>query len=160
MPNPRVAHSVFCDDVRFEMGNKLSLMGIYSSEVIIYHSFPVALPKFCVQVWIVTDLDDKVERLTTTVVLPGGHEIVRAEMVVEAAPIPDYIREGAQKAIVSQTLPFGPLPLTEEGMIEVWVETEREKIRAGRIWIKSQLLPENIAAFQRNFIPLVPPPLG
>lgn len=146
MPNPRVAHSVFCDDVRFELGNKLSFIGVYSSDIVIYQAFPVAIPKFCIQVWVICDVDDVPERLTTILVLPGGHELLRAEVVGLSAPLSPHMREGAQKEILSQTIPFSPLPLMQEGMLEVWVETERERIRAGRIWVKSEALPASVEA--------------
>lgn len=36
---------LFCDDIRFEMFNKLSLMGIYGPELISWTKFPLALPR-------------------------------------------------------------------------------------------------------------------
>jgi hypothetical protein len=42
----QLAYSIICDDVRIEMGNKLSLMGIF--ENIFFQGFPSALLKFAI----------------------------------------------------------------------------------------------------------------
>jgi hypothetical protein len=42
----RLAYTIFCDDVRLEVGNKLSLMGVFH-QVLVQH-FPVTVMKFAV----------------------------------------------------------------------------------------------------------------
>ena len=42
----RLAYTIFCDDVRLEVGNKLSLMGVFH-QILVQH-FPVTLMKFAV----------------------------------------------------------------------------------------------------------------
>lgn len=46
MNRAQLAYSIICDDVRIEMGNKLSLMGIF--ENIFFQGFPSALLKFAI----------------------------------------------------------------------------------------------------------------
>ena len=46
MKPAKLVYSVTCDDVRLEMGNKLSLMGLF--ENIFFQSFPSALLKFAI----------------------------------------------------------------------------------------------------------------
>jgi hypothetical protein len=41
-----MVYTIFCDDVRLEVGNKLSLMGVFHQ--IAVHQFPVTLLKFAV----------------------------------------------------------------------------------------------------------------
>ena len=43
---PQLAYTVFCDDVRLEVGNKLSLMGVFH-QILVQH-FPVTVMKFAV----------------------------------------------------------------------------------------------------------------
>jgi hypothetical protein len=43
---PRLAYTIFCDDVRLEVGNKLSLMGVFH-QILVQH-FPVTVMKFAV----------------------------------------------------------------------------------------------------------------
>ncbi len=42
----QLAYTIFCDDVRLEVGNKLSLMGVFHQ--ILVQQFPVTLLKFAV----------------------------------------------------------------------------------------------------------------
>ncbi len=42
----RLAYTIFCDDVRLEVGNKLSLMGVFH-QILVQH-FPVTVLKFAV----------------------------------------------------------------------------------------------------------------
>src|SRR5262245_59977765 len=46
MANAELVYSIVCDDVRLEMGNKLSLMGVF--ENVFLPSFPSILLKFAV----------------------------------------------------------------------------------------------------------------
>jgi len=46
MKTAQIVYSIICDDVRLEMGNKLSLMGIF--ENIFFPGFPSALLKFAI----------------------------------------------------------------------------------------------------------------
>ena len=43
---PQMVYTLFCDDVRLEVGNKLSLMGVFHQ--IVVQQFPVTLMKFAV----------------------------------------------------------------------------------------------------------------
>ena len=43
---PRLAYTIFCDDVRLEVGNKLSLMGVFH-QILVQH-VPVTVMKFAV----------------------------------------------------------------------------------------------------------------
>ena len=44
--NLQLVYTIFCDDVRLEVGNKLSLMGVFH-QIVVQH-FPVSLMKFAV----------------------------------------------------------------------------------------------------------------
>jgi hypothetical protein len=46
IPNLKLAYTLLCDDVRIEMGNKISLMGIFQN--IMVEKLPVSLIKFAV----------------------------------------------------------------------------------------------------------------
>ncbi|WP_441347693.1 DUF6941 family protein [Sinimarinibacterium sp. CAU 1509] len=54
---PKHVTAIFCDDIRTEMGNKLSYMGVYSSDLVV-QSMPKTLPKLCVAVTVVTPADE------------------------------------------------------------------------------------------------------
>jgi len=43
-------YTIFCDDIRNEVGGKLSYMGIYGNELIVNAALPAALPKLCLSI--------------------------------------------------------------------------------------------------------------
>ncbi len=52
----RHLQTIFCDDIRHELGGKLSCIGVYSGRLIV-PDFPVALPKLCVAVCALTSAE-------------------------------------------------------------------------------------------------------
>lgn len=52
LPDPEYfGYSIFCDDIRTEIGDKLTFIGIYDSgHMFVHGSFPITLPKFCIAV--------------------------------------------------------------------------------------------------------------
>jgi hypothetical protein len=73
MKSAQLAYSILCDDVRLEMGNKLSLMGIF--ENVYLPSFPAVLLRFAaVNHWIgAGDYQTQVR-----VVSPEGREVAQS----------------------------------------------------------------------------------
>ncbi|QVL50069.1 MAG: hypothetical protein KFB96_06275 [Thiocapsa sp.] len=56
---------IYCDDVRQEIGNKQSFIGVYPGDLIISGSLPVVLPKLC---------------LVSTLILPRSDEVASARI--------------------------------------------------------------------------------
>lgn len=48
--------TVFCDDIRYEIGGKFSLIGVYNGNLIV-PAFPVKLPKLCIASTMVISAD-------------------------------------------------------------------------------------------------------
>src|ERR1700678_3948072 len=140
MTAPRVAHCVFCDDIRLELGNKMSYMGVYSGgDLLINQPFPVGLAKFCILTWLISDPDDRPTTISLQVVGPDGQMLMKADTPSGEMPDPFGLKETAEKAIFTHSLQCTPLWLACKGTLEVWIETEREKIRAGRLLIHSSV---------------------
>lgn len=53
---------IFCDDIRYEVGNKISYMGVYNSQLLV-NKFPVVIQKLVVAVAVVAPLEEPVDRL-------------------------------------------------------------------------------------------------
>jgi uncharacterized protein DUF6941 len=134
MSEARVATSVFCDDIRMEVGNKFSIMGIYSGDIIINHpQQPTLLPKLGAVVFLITDLNDIPEHISISVYLPPNRtELLKMEMDV---PKLEH-QEDAVKAQFRSIVVFPPVTLTEEGFIEITINTGREELRAGRLFVR------------------------
>ncbi len=64
---PRHAQVVFCDDIRLEIGNKASLMGVYGGEMV-FPAFPGHTPQLCVSVQIRTPVSEPIEVFSIRIV--------------------------------------------------------------------------------------------
>lgn len=64
----RVLQSIFCDDVRQEAGNKLSLMGVYNGQMVV-PSFPFEISKLIVSMKASAQEGEEYKSLTFVVML-------------------------------------------------------------------------------------------
>lgn len=76
--NARCLFTIVCDDVRPEVGNKISMMGIYDQALIVGH-FPVVIPKLCFVMKARTPADEPFQSLSF-VVRRDGEALILAEM--------------------------------------------------------------------------------
>jgi hypothetical protein len=59
----RQLETTWCDDIRQEVGGKLTLVGVYSGAMLV-GSFPITLPKLCLSVKAITDRNQPFRFLT------------------------------------------------------------------------------------------------
>jgi len=134
MTSERVAFCVFCDDVRPEVGNKLSLMGLYGGDMIAPGPAPVVLSKLCIVLWIIADIDDPPQRVGVRVLMPPDES---ERVKLDLPPLGVLVHpEGALRLHAQAVIPMTPFLLDREGFIQVMVETERETLRAGRLMVR------------------------
>jgi hypothetical protein len=82
--NLQLVYTIFCDDVRLEMGNKLSLMGVFHQ--IVVQQFPVTVMKFAV----VSQWRGEGTHLSEVRILTGD----RQHPVVLSEPAPFDVAQG------------------------------------------------------------------
>ena len=131
----RFVHAIFCDDMRQEMGNKVSFMGCYQGELFVPFA-PVALPKLCVFVTVSTPIERPLKSLTIRVD-QGGNTIANiatpdADWAQSIPPAP----EDATRLLANVGVMLSPLAITEPGDIRVMVTTEEGEILGPRLRIK------------------------
>lgn len=68
--------AIFCDDIRYEISNKLSLIGCYSNNVQFNVPAPVTMPSFATLVNILVPIHIKVKTLQLVVELFDGKELI------------------------------------------------------------------------------------
>ncbi len=66
-------YTILCDDVRQEVGNKVSLMGIYSKDILV-NKVPVILPHLCLAIFI-EGLQTPFSKVRVTVKTPEAEPI-------------------------------------------------------------------------------------
>ena len=131
----RFVHAIFCDDIRQEVGNKVSLMGCYQGELFVPF-VPLTLAKVCVHVTIFTTVERPLKSLTVrlnqglnqlAVMDFSGDELARA--------IPPAPKDSTRLAI-SVGMILAPFTITEPGELRVMVITEEGEMLGPRLRIK------------------------
>lgn len=97
-------HVILCDDVRNEVGNKLSLMGIYGPELWVGR-LPVAMPRLCIVVML-EQIQKTFTKARARVSLPGSEPVL---LPIQAAPGP---QQGSQHTII---VALSPAKISREG---------------------------------------------
>src|SRR4030095_11746465 len=70
-PPDLVGHTIFCDDIRQEVGGKFSYIGVYSGQMIIHGTCPVTLPKLCLAITFTQRREIFVANIGIQIFLPG-----------------------------------------------------------------------------------------
>lgn len=124
MDNPRIVVATFCDDIRHEVGQKVSLIGCYGSELIV-DKLPALLPKLCAYILFLTPSESPISRLVLRARLNGD---VIAEMEVPESVHADLQQKANNselgRAGVRAMMVFSPLPLNEPCKLQIEAETE------------------------------------
>lgn len=74
----RTIESVWCDDIRNEMSGKISLMGVYQSELIV--PVEVTIPKLCCYIMLKSPIDEKISSVVIRLMKNDSEELVRANI--------------------------------------------------------------------------------
>lgn len=143
----RILTAIFCDDIRHEMGNKLSFMGSYQRDLYVATA-PVALPKLCVFASATTPQKKPFKALTLRIVQDDDIELARLEIPPEdlqqAAQIVDPT---ATRKNISTAIVFSPFFIEKPTSIRLMATTEEGEIVGPRLLIKvaENLAPQQIA---------------
>lgn len=137
----RYAHCHFCDDVRYEIGNKTSLIGLYSGEMLV-PSVPTVIPKLCFFVQCATDVEKPIQVLTLRV---SDKDQQLLEQTVEGAELKKAFEQAASRGTsedpikqvtIGMTLVASPYVIEKENIITVTITADGEEMTAGRLRIK------------------------
>jgi hypothetical protein len=132
---PYIGLCLFCDDVRLEVGNKPSFMGVYAADLLFTAAPPIVLQKLAVIVWIISDRDNPPKRFTIRILMPPNRQEI-ARMDAEGPTFAEQPDELSKCAFVRALIQLMNVVFTEEGHIEVMVDVEGyEPFRAGRLRI-------------------------
>jgi len=138
MPLKPFALTAFCDDIRYEIGGKFSLIGVYHETLIVPSTtFPFTLNRLGLSIAFVEHPSALVEDIEVHVLLPGD---VREKPSFafkieprEAQPVPDD-PEGTRRTL-NVHLMLGPLTIRESGLLKVRVINKGRRYRAGALLV-------------------------
>ncbi|AZR94579.1 hypothetical protein BBB39_12925 [Bordetella trematum] len=148
----RYAHCLFCDDVRTEMGDKLSVMGIYGGELVatrpeallpVGEGAPAALlPRLCIVGYAFTPIDRPFERLSFTVL--RNDEVIQQQDLdpSELARMADRLKGiGSPEDPVTMfqvvvNLSLSPYIISDAHTLSLRFNTESEELIAGKLRVR------------------------
>ena len=135
---------IYFDDIRDEVGNKLSYMGVYSGELNV-PTAPVVLPKLCIAVKVITDFNDPLRELEVRIV-KGDDEVE----LLTTGPIPmledtSCFDGNPARLGVRLTFMLAPFQIDEDSILRVKAKTEREELQAMALRIRVATPPEQPA---------------
>lgn len=152
---PRHVETLFCDDIRHEIGGKLSYIGVYSGGLFV-PAFPVTIPKLCLSVQVVTPADESLGSLTLRVLKDEGilQEIaIDEEQLAAASDSAEDMTEEQRKERVQRAqflLVFSPIQFDGPCTLRVRVQTGDGELRGMALKV-DQLAPpaESVAGRSR-----------
>ena len=133
MPEPRVAHALFCDEIRSEANGRLNYVGVRNGDISVSTERLGGMLSFAVVAWLICDPDDVPPLITLRVYGPPGRQLFTAN---EVKPAPPPRRPDSTKAFFQLSIERIDLPLRQEGDIEVSIETDAGILRAGRLRLR------------------------
>jgi hypothetical protein len=140
MPLEPFAITTFCDDIRYEIGGKYSLIGVYRDSLIFQGgTFPITLARLGLSITFVEHPSAPFADIDIHVLLPGDtREKPSYSFTVHpegGAPVPDA-PEGTRR-VVSFHLILGPLAIKEGGLIKVRLIKSGQRYRAGVLQVQT-----------------------
>ncbi|MEW6292791.1 MAG: hypothetical protein AB1544_05735 [Pseudomonadota bacterium] len=119
---------IYCDDIREEVGNKLSYMGVYSGELHV-QAAPVVLTKLSIAVKVVTDFADPFKELEVRVLKGEDDSELLTTGPLPTPPNLEDIPGSGSKFMVAQMAFFlAPFQIDGETILKVKARTEREEL--------------------------------
>lgn len=149
----RHIQTIFCDDIRHEIGGKLSYIGVYSGRLIA-SEFPITLPKLCLALNVVTPSSEPFRSLSLNVLKNEetlAHPVLNEAQLIEACEA--AVTANADVAsplpvlIASFLFVFSPFVLEGPCLLRVRAETESEELQGIALRIE-QAPPEGVHSDQ------------
>jgi hypothetical protein len=146
--------SLFCDDLRAEVGGKVSAMGLYQNELLFSGSFPYVIPKFTILVMYYELVGELTTDISLRVYLPSDEpdkasiqlDLLRKDLPKrdDQAPLPSEV-DGERINHLRVPIILAPAVITKEGFFKVRAHFSDGKIlRLGRMKVRA-LSPEEAA---------------
>ncbi len=142
--------TIFCDDIRPEVGGKLSYMGVYNGTMFVAGDLPITFPKFCISVhyheFVLPEDKRPTGNVPFKIFMPWDEEgtpSLTSEFPMEEARKSSQLAEFREQApadsdhlILTQAhLAFAPFAISRYGYIRVRAYWGTEEIRLGALRI-------------------------
>jgi hypothetical protein len=154
----RYLHVLYCDDVRNEVSNKTSLIGVYGADLLA-SEIPMVVPKLAMVITVAGDASDPIENLSIAVfrddeqiteIIVNAQDIAQIRQLAQSSEPKDDIRSSDAKRMFAynMVIAMAPFPIEKPFVLRVMATTEREELRgpALRIALNPIAKPAETAA--------------
>lgn len=130
----RFVHVIWCDDIRQEVGNKPSFMGVYTGGLIA-EKLPSILPRLAAWVHVSSDIENPIKRASVSLERDDGTVLISVPETELATPTEEVLAGKTLSASIFG-LQIAPLPLVETcKFLQVVVKTEDDVLHGNKLWI-------------------------
>lgn len=134
--NPRYAHTIWCDDIRQEVGNKPSFMGVYTGGIVL-PGLPTVLPRLSLWIVVSSPIENPIKNLSVRVERDDGTALLEVPDVdtsrVQSLP-PDATKT-VQAFMFGVTLSPVEVPAGCKHF-QVIVTADGEELRGPKLWVE------------------------
>lgn len=138
--------ATFCDDIRHEIGGKISLIGCYAGDMIV-PVFPITLPKLCLHFTLTTRLDTPFHGPITVSIFQSGNVISKVDINsgwAPAANLPARPDGTARDTLFLQGgFELSPITFDKPTTLLIVAETEGDVIQGPMLHIGTPPVPQN-----------------
>jgi hypothetical protein len=146
-PTPETfGHAIFCDDIRMEVGNKLTYAGCYFGVMFLNSDFPATISRFCVAVEYSQRREKVILPIKFVIFLPGDPEDKPSIEFGLPAEVNEKVLEDMKAntialggspdiATFSAQIGIGGLSIAQPGAIKVRAVRGDELVRLGTLRI-------------------------
>jgi hypothetical protein len=139
----RYGYCIFCDDIRTELGEKLSFMGVYNG-ILFLPEFPYTLPKLCAHINLVTPASEPYKSIVVECFAPGDDAPLMRENLdtlhldEQSSTEASANGTGSIDVVVGASLIFSPLRLRRPGLLTVKAVIDGETVDISSLRIARQ----------------------
>lgn len=142
--------AVYCDDIRNEMGGKVSLMGVYQSDMV-FPQFPVITSKFCARITLRFAVENRPKEALKIELFAGDNAIGAIEMdsqqiqTTELPPLDADIPAEDQYLALQAMLVFSPFQIEAPCRLRLRASVDGNEIKGNGLKIRLPSLEERAA---------------
>lgn len=138
----RHVFTLYCDDIRNELGNKSSLMGIYAGDLFV-EKFPIVLPKLCAYVVLKSSVDDPIKALSIRLMKDDEQAAIISIPPDELERVACDVKQNSRYPDISAmsinvALSMAPFFLDKECTLRTIAETENGELLGPRLKIQAR----------------------
>ncbi len=148
-PSLPSGHTIFCDDIRHEMGGKITFVGTYTNVMYVNGNLPAVLPKLCMGI-VYRQEQQSLEGATIKIFMPGEDDDNPTAMF-HVEPQADLIPPPSEQFTFNEFRIFFEAPgvlIQEEGRIRVRAYRGDDEIRIGALTVA--LNPDGAMALEQD----------